>query len=123
MNSEILKAQADANCIVSMEIETIESCPSKTYSAAEVLEFIAAECERCAKIAEDFSFTDYREIPGYGSVVDESKSLKRLASEIRGVCGMCEGAGRYTKHGGEFNAEYNPYRQCHRCSGSGRRTE
>ena len=41
------------------------------------------ERERCAKIVEGFDDFAYREVPGYGSVVLETESMKRLAAQIR----------------------------------------
>jgi ribosomal protein L37AE/L43A len=52
--------------------------------ASAVESSVAAERERCAKIIEDQPL-EYREVAGYGSVVDEEATIRMLAAKIREV--------------------------------------
>jgi hypothetical protein len=82
MDKTILAAQDDINRILSMHAETIETglklTPERTYSAPEVLEFIAAERERCAKIVDGSA----RGCAEVGQVAN-SITLAQIAEKVR----------------------------------------
>jgi hypothetical protein len=46
-------------------------------------DYLSAERERIALMVEEFDEFEYREVSGYGSVVDERPSMNKLAGLIR----------------------------------------
>lgn len=91
--------------------------PESVRAAERVAEAVAAERERCAKIAEDEPF-EYREVRAYGSAVDEDATRAMLAAKIREAveranrrvqCNTCR-----TVIGSQFRPHLNAY-LCPQC--------